>query len=61
MTAQNHGYAVDPAGLPQDVHVSHVNLNDGTVEGLTHTRLPGADYSVPLGSLTRPPRLRVPV
>ena len=40
VTAQNHGYAVDPAGLPQDVLVSHVNLNDGTVEGLTHTRLP---------------------
>ncbi len=40
MTAQNHGYAVDPAGLPQDVLVSHVNLNDGTVEGLSHTRLP---------------------
>ena len=40
VTAQNHGYAVDPAGLPNDVLVSHVNLNDGTVEGLSHTRLP---------------------
>ena len=40
VTAQNHGYAVDPAGLPEEVQVSHVNLNDGTVEGLTHTRLP---------------------
>ena len=40
VTAQNHGYAVDPAGLPDDVLVSHVNLNDETVEGLTHTRLP---------------------
>ena len=40
VTAQNHGYAVDPAGLPSDALVSHVNLNDGTVEGLSHTRLP---------------------
>ena len=40
VTAQNHGYAVDPAGLPNHVLVSHVNLNDGTVEGLSHTRLP---------------------
>jgi len=40
ITAQNHGYAVDPAGLPPDVQVSHINLNDGTVEGLRHTKLP---------------------
>ena len=40
VTAQNHGYAVDPADLSSDVLVSHVNLNDGTVEGLSHTTLP---------------------
>ena len=40
VTAQNHGYAVDPAGLSPEVAVSHVNLNDGTVEGLSHKRLP---------------------
>ncbi len=40
ITAQNHGYAVDPDGLPPEVQVSHVNLNDGTVEGLRHTSLP---------------------
>ena len=40
ITAQNHGYAVDPDGLPAEVRVSHVNLNDGTVEGLKHTGLP---------------------
>ncbi len=34
ITAQNHGYAVDPDGLSSNVSVSHVNLNDGTVEGL---------------------------
>ena len=33
ITSQNHGFAVDPAGLPGGTHVSHVNLNDGTVEG----------------------------
>lgn len=36
ITVQNHGFAVDPKGLPLDVKVSHSNLNDGTVEGLWH-------------------------
>ena len=40
ITAQNHGYAVDPDSLPPEIEVSHVNLNDGTVEGLRHTSLP---------------------
>ena len=40
ITAQNHGYAVDPESLPAEVQVSHVNLNDGTVEGLRHNSLP---------------------
>jgi carbamoyl-phosphate synthase small subunit len=36
ITAQNHGYAVDADSLPQaDLQVSHISLNDGTVEGLT--------------------------
>jgi carbamoyl-phosphate synthase small subunit len=34
ITAQNHGFAVDPASLPEDATVTHVNLNDGTCEGL---------------------------
>ena len=34
ITAQNHGYAVDPESLPQGLEITHVNLNDGTVEGL---------------------------
>ncbi len=34
ITAQNHGYAVDPEGLAASAEVSHVNLNDGTVEGI---------------------------
>ena len=40
ITAQNHGYAVDPDGLPADAVVSHVSLNDGTVEGIAHRNLP---------------------
>ena len=36
ITSQNHGFAVDPASLPSDVEVTHVNLNDGTVAGLRH-------------------------
>ncbi len=40
ITAQNHGYAVDGDGLPAGVDVSHVHLNDGTVEGLRGRREP---------------------
>ncbi len=40
ITAQNHGYATDPDTLPNELEVSHVNLNDGTVEGLRHKELP---------------------
>jgi len=39
ITTQNHGYAVEPA-LPPGVEVTHVNLNDGTVEGLRHAGIP---------------------
>jgi carbamoyl-phosphate synthase small subunit len=34
ITSQNHGFAVDAASLPAGVRVTHVNLNDDTVEGL---------------------------
>ncbi|MCK4354024.1 MAG: glutamine-hydrolyzing carbamoyl-phosphate synthase small subunit [Dehalococcoidia bacterium] len=40
ITAQNHGYAIDPDTLPEGLEVSHINLNDGTVEGLRHRDLP---------------------
>jgi carbamoyl-phosphate synthase small subunit len=40
ITAQNHGYAVDPDGLPPELKVSLINLNDNTVEGLRHAELP---------------------
>jgi len=41
ITAQNHGFAVDPESLPSsDVEITHVNLNDSTNEGMRHRSLP---------------------
>ena len=40
ITSQNHGFAVDDASLPSNVEVTHINLNDGTVEGLRHKDFP---------------------
>ena len=40
ITAQNHGYALEPDGLRGGLEVSQVHLNDGTVEGLHHRSEP---------------------
>jgi carbamoyl-phosphate synthase small subunit len=40
ITAQNHGFAVDPDSLPGEVRVNRINLNDQTVEGLRHRTKP---------------------
>ena len=41
ITAQNHGFAVDLDSLDRDqVELTHVNLNDHTVEGMRHRKLP---------------------
>ena len=41
ITAQNHGFCVDPESLPSsDVEITHVNLNDHTNEGMRHRTLP---------------------
>ena len=40
ITAQNHGYAVSADSLPPGLEVSHINLNDDTVEGLRHRDMP---------------------
>ena len=36
ITSQNHGYAVDERDLPASIVVTHVNLNDQTIEGFAH-------------------------
>lgn len=40
ITSQNHGFAVSPDRLPDEWRVTHINLNDQTVEGLRHSNLP---------------------
>ncbi|QIF05223.1 glutamine-hydrolyzing carbamoyl-phosphate synthase small subunit [Roseimicrobium sp. ORNL1] len=40
ITSQNHGFAVDADTLPSNVEVTHINLNDNTVEGLRHKEYP---------------------
>lgn len=40
ITSQNHGFAVDPKSLPNDVLIDRINLNDDTVEGLSYRNRP---------------------
>lgn len=40
ITSQNHGFVVDDKSLPKNVEVTHINLNDQTVEGIRHKTLP---------------------
>ena len=40
ITTQNHGFAVAGDSLPADLEVTHINLNDETIEGMRHRRLP---------------------
>ena len=41
ITAQNHGFCVDPDSLnANDIELTHINLNDQTLEGLRHKSLP---------------------
>jgi carbamoyl-phosphate synthase small subunit len=46
ITSQNHGFALDPESLPESVEVTHINLNDDTVEGIRHREHPafGVQY-----------------
>jgi carbamoyl-phosphate synthase small subunit len=39
ITTQNHGFALDVETLPEGTEVTHVNLNDQTVEGIRHEEL----------------------
>ena len=39
ITSQNHGFCVDPESLnPEDVEITHINLNDGSLEGMRHKK-----------------------
>ena len=40
ITSQNHGFAVEPSSLPDDVNITHTSLNDQTIEGLRCTEVP---------------------
>lgn len=40
ITSQNHGFAVDASTLGNEVEITHINLNDNTVEGLAHKTYP---------------------
>jgi carbamoyl-phosphate synthase small subunit len=41
ITSQNHGFSVDPDSLdPNLIELTHINLNDGTLEGFRHRNLP---------------------
>ncbi len=40
ITSQNHGFAVEEKSLPSDLEVTHRNLNDDTIEGVRHKKLP---------------------
>ena len=40
ITSQNHNFAVDPETVPDCLEVTHVNLNDNSIEGVRHKTLP---------------------
>jgi carbamoyl-phosphate synthase small subunit len=40
VTYQTHGYAIDPDSINNGLEVSHINLNDNSVEGFHHKELP---------------------
>ena len=40
ITSQNHGFAIDPESKPDDVEITHINMNDNTVAGLRHKTHP---------------------
>ena len=40
ITSQNHSFAVDPDTLPESIEITHLNLNDQSIEGIAHKELP---------------------
>ena len=54
LTVQNHGYAVDEASIEgTDLEVTHIALNDGSIEGVKHTKYPSIFRSISSRSITR--------
>ena len=44
ITSQNHGFAVDPSSLPQNVRVTHVSLFDGSLQGIARNDRPAFSF-----------------
>jgi carbamoyl-phosphate synthase small subunit len=44
ITSQNHGFAVDPATMPDNLRVTHVSLFDGSNQGLARTDVPAFSF-----------------
>ncbi len=62
ITAHNHNFAVDPDSInANEVELTHVDLNDQTLEGLRHRTLPLVQRAVPPRSRARPARLELPL
>ena len=61
ITSQNHGFAVDPQSVPPDVEVTHLNLYDGTIEGLRHVSQAGVLRAVSSRGVARAARRGLPV
>lgn len=40
ITSQNHGFSIVENTIPHDVEVTHINLNDNTIEGIKHKKYP---------------------
>lgn len=40
ITSQNHGYVVKDETLPESIEITHINLNDNTIEGMKHKKYP---------------------
>lgn len=44
ITSQNHGFAIDPATLPDNVKVTHISLFDGSLQGIARTDKPAFSF-----------------
>ncbi len=39
ISSQNHGFCIDPKSLPQEIEITHINLNDDSLEGMRHKEI----------------------